>query len=481
MTFNQFLRIIRARWALAASVFGAIVALAIIVSLLLAKNYKASATVMADVRPDPVSAMASNATMLMPSYLATQVDIIKSPTVALRVVKMLRLTENQVMRARWEAQTKGRGDFSVWLSEVMSRGLEVKPSRESNVIEIEYESPEPAFAAALANAFAMAYIDSTVQIRVDPARQYADFFEERARLSREKLEKAQARLATAQKEKGIVATEERLDVETSRLTDLASQVTALRALKAETGSRTSQADRNPDQMQDVLNNSVISTLKSDLARQEGQLQQLSERYGSAHPSVLEAQANIDTVRSRIRSETAKVTGSTRINSTIANTREAEAVAAFEDQRQRVLKLKDSRSELQVLEREVETAQRIYESIQARLSQTSLESNANQSGLYLLSKATEPSSPSSPKLILNTVLAVIIGGVLALLSVLIAELMDRRIRGPLEITQVLDMPVIGILPSPSSRKGLLSGMTKRPPEKGIQQSLPTHSGSAVEPA
>lgn len=483
MTLNQFLRIIRARWILAASVLGAIVSLVVILSLVLPKSYRASATVMADVRPDPVSAIAANSSMVMSGYLATQVDIIKSPTVAQKVVRSLRLTENQSMRSRWEAQTKGQGDFTVWLAEVIGRGLDVKPSHESNVIEIEYEGSDPGFAAALANAFAQAYIESTVQIRVDPARQYADFFEERARLAREKLEKAQSRLAAAQKEKGIVATEERLDVETSRLTDLAAQVTGLRALKAETGNRSTQANSNPDQMQDVLNNSVISTMKSDLVRLEGKLQEMLEKYGDAHPGVQEVRANISTVRSRLRAETDRVTGSTRINSNIASAREAQAATAFEEQRQRVLKLKDARYELQVLEREVESAQRIYDSIQARLSQTSLESNANQSGLYLLSKATEPSSASSPKLVLNTILAIILGSVVALLSVMIAELSDRRIRGPLEITQVLEMQVIGILPLPTAKKRALFGRSKRPPE-GNAPSLPNRSsghGTNVEPA
>jgi succinoglycan biosynthesis transport protein ExoP len=478
MTLHQFLRILRARWILAASVFGFVVALTVILSLVLPKSYKSSATIMADVRPDPVSAMSSSG-LLLSGYLATQVDIIKSPTVAQKVVRTLRLTENDDMRARWEAATKGRGDFTVWLAEVIGRGLDVKPSHESNVIEIEYEGSDPSFAAALANAYAQAYIESTVQIRVDPAKQYADFFEERSRLAREKLEKAQARLAAAQKEKGIVATEERLDVESLRLSELSNQVTSLRALKSETGTRSAQALRNPDQLQDVLNSSLIASLKADQARQESRLQELMQRYGDAHPSVVEAKSNLATLNSKIHAETARITGSVNINKSMAGTRESEALEAFEAQRQRVLKLKDSRYELQVLEREVESAQRIYDSIQQRLSQTNLESNANQSGLYLLSKASEPSSASSPKLVLNTIVSIVIGTLLALMSLMVAELLDRRIRGPIEITQVLEMQVIGILPAPKGKKGLLSGSSKRTNDSPLPP--PSRNSSAIEPA
>lgn len=481
MTFNQFLRIIRARWILALAVLAFSVIATLVISLILPKTYTASATVMADVRPDPVSALAAGGTMMMAnSYLATQVDIIKSPSVSQRVVRTLKLTDNPVMRKRWEDETDSKGDYTAWLATVIGRGLEVKPSRESNVIEIIYEGAEPGFSAALANSFAKAYIDSTVQIRVDPARQYAEFFEERARLAREKLEKAQSRLAAAQREKGIVATEERLDVETARLTDLAAQVTGLRALKAETGTRSSQANNNPEQMQDVLNNTVISTMKSDLVRQEGRLQELSERYGDAHPSVQEARANINTLRSRLRIETERVTGSTRINSSMASAREAQAVAAFDDQRQRVLKLKDARYELQVLEREVESAQRIYDSIQARLSQTSLESSASQSGIYLLSTATEPTTATSPRILLNVLVAIVLGTLLALMTAMTVELFDRRVRGALDITQALELPVVGVLPSPSSqaKNKMALGFTRKPPGAPQQSSL---SNSNIEPA
>lgn len=463
MTFNQFLRIIRARWLLVLSVLLTVVTVTLLVSLILPKSYMASATVMADVRPDPVAALAS-AGMYSTTYLATQVDIIKSANVGQRVVRMLNLTDNAEMQKRWNNATEGRGDFTAWLAESLGRGLEVKPSRESNVIEINYDGASPAFSAALANAYAKAYIESTVQIKVDPARQYAEFFEGRARLAREKLERARTKLAEAQREKGIVATDERMDVETARLIELSTQANALRALKAETDSKSSQAGRNPEQTHDVLNNVVVASLKSDLARTEARLQEIAQRYGEAHPLVIETKANINTLRDRIRAETARVNGSVRIDGQVANSRQSEALASFEAQRQRVLKLKDARTELQVLEREVDSAQRVYDSIQDRLSQTTMEGSTSQSGIYLLSAATEPTRAASPRTFLNVAVAVVLGFLLALMIAMSVELFDRRVRGPIDIAQALDMPVIGTLPKPklksSAKRGLL-GFSKKP--------------------
>ena len=454
MTFSQFLAIVRARWVLIASIFVATISVTLVVSLLLPKKYSAMATVMVDARPDPVSGMGMNG-IQQSTILATQVDIIKSAAVAGRVVRNLQLESSPDLQARWHKQAKGQGNFPAWVGDIIGKGLEVKPSRESNVLEIGYEGGEPKFAAALANAFAQAYIQSTVQMRVDPARQYADFFEERAKLARIKLEEAQSKLATMQKEKGIVVTDERLDVEMARLSELSSQITGLRMLKAESGSRSSVAQNNPDRVQDVLNNAVVSGLKTDLARQEGKLEELSSRYGDAHPQVLETRANIESLKQKIRQETSKVTSSVALNNNVNTSRESQAQRAYDEQRTRILKLKDDRSEIQVLEREVESAQRIYESIQSRLSQTNLESNSNQAGAYVRSPGTERTKHSSPRPHINLIVAATFGTFLAVIVALAIEMFNPRVRGAIDITQALDLPVIGVLPSPNTKGPRLS--------------------------
>jgi succinoglycan biosynthesis transport protein ExoP len=446
MTFNQFLRIIRARWALVLSIVSVAIVLTLGISLALPKQYSATATVMADIRPDPVSPFPMAGAMAL-TYMATQVDIIESANVGQRVVRTLRLNESPDMRERWMEATDGAGDMVAWLAELLGKGLTVKPSRESNVIEILYEGNSPEFAAALANAYAQAYIDSTVQIKVDPARQYADFFEERARSAREKLEAARERLAAAQQETGIVVTDERLDVETARLIELSTQVNALRAFRSEANSRRAQANTNPDQLSDVLSSPVVASLKTELGRQEARLRELNERYGDAHPLVIEIRATIDGLKNQVRAETGRVTGAVRGGETMATQRESEAIAAFDAQRQRVLQLKAVRTNLQVMEREVETAQRIYDSIQERLSQTNLESKTSQSGIYQLSMATEPTKATSPLVLLNTAVALVLGTLLAMMVALTMELFDRRVRSPLDIVQALEIPVIGVLPAP----------------------------------
>ncbi|WP_290868571.1 chain length determinant protein EpsF, partial [Aquabacterium sp.] len=449
MTFDQFLRIVRARWLLVMAIFLSIVTVTLVASLIWPKSYTATASVMVDMRPDPVSAIASLSGATAMNFVATQVDIIGSKRVAQRVVRTMGLDQSPEMRARWMKETKGQGDMEAWIATILSKNLEIKPSRESNVIDIIYEGADSKFAAAMANTYAKAYIEATTQLKVDPARQYAEFFEERARIARDKVERAQARLAEAQKDKNIIATEERLDVETQRLSELSQQVLALKALRVESSNRDKQARSRPEQTAEVLNNMVVSTLKNQLASQEANLNQLSERLGDQHPQVIELKANIQSLRSKIAMETSRVTNSVGLNNAVTSSREAAASAAYEEQRAKLLRLKEERSQLAVLEREVESAQRVYDAIQMRLSQTNLESNNSQSGVVLLNAATEPSTPSSPRLVLNTALATVLGLLIALITVLGIELMDRRVRSSFDIMDTLELPVLGVLPGPNT--------------------------------
>lgn len=447
MTFRQLLRILTARKFLASMIFITVMVLTLAMSLLLPKNYKATATLVADIKPDPVSGLASLGTQT--SYLSTQADIIQSTAVATRVIKAMRLDELPSMREQWQEETDGKGNYETWISELIGKGLTVKPARDSSVLEINYKSVSPVFAAALANAYAQAYISSVVQMKVGPARNYADFFEERAVIAREKLEKAQAKLTKGQREKGIVVTDERLDVETTRLNELGGQVVMSRVQIADASSRNNQVLNKGDSMQDVLNNPLVSGLKADLARQQSRLQELDARLGPQHPQIIELKASIDSMEKRLRTEINRVQSSIGINNSIALSRSSSVKTAYDEQRSKVLQLKEARSELAVLEQEVVSAQRLYDAIQLKLSQVNLESHSSQSGIYLLSSATEPASPSSPKPILNLIIAFFPAAMLAILVCVGIEGQDRRVRSTYDLQPLSDIPVIGTMPAPSA--------------------------------
>lgn len=454
MSFAQVLAILRARWWVVLLVLLLTVATAVGASLLLPKKYTATASIVVDFKPDPVSAMVLGS-MTPPAVMATQVDILRSDRVAYRVVRDLRLDQDARVRALFLDDTGGNGSIEQWLTtEVFARSLDVQPSRESSVIQVSYQAGDPRFAAALANAFVDAYVKTSVELRTDPARQYSSFFDSRAKEARERLEAAQSKLSAYQQQHGIIASDERLDVETQRLNELNSQLVALQAVAAESTSRAWQARGDQgDRLQEVLTNPLIAQLKADLSRTEARLKELNTRLGDAHPQVVETKASLAELRSRLEAETRRVTGGVGMTSHINRSRESQVRADLEQQRTRVQQLKLLRDEGALLVRDVENAQREYNTIQQRHTQTSLESQAQLTNVNVLSQAVPPIEPSSPKLWLNTLFAVVLGSLLAVGAALLLELSDRRVRSADDLVAALDLPVVGVMLAPGG-SGLL---------------------------
>jgi capsular polysaccharide biosynthesis protein len=124
-----------------------------------------------------------------------------------------------------------------------------------------------------------------------------------------------------------------------------------------------------------------------------------------------------------------------------------------------------RDEGLIILREVESAQRAYEQLQQRINQTSLESQTTQSNVNFLTQAEPPLEPSSPRIVLNTLLSIFLGTLLAIGTALLLELRDRRVRNVDDVLASLDLPVIGVMPKPGDK-----GMMGRKRVSMLQQRL-----------
>jgi polysaccharide biosynthesis transport protein len=139
-----------------------------------------------------------------------------------------------------------------------------------------------------------------------------------------------------------------------------------------------------------------------------------------------------------------------LSNRINQSRVAEVRALYEQQRQKVMKMRDGRDQGSVLYREVDNAQKQYDAILARQTQTQLESRDTLSNVSVLNLANEPLTPSSPKSLLNMVAAVFLGGLLGVGAAVLLEFANRKVRSIDDVVQSLGLPVLGVLPPPDRR-------------------------------
>jgi chain length determinant protein EpsF len=450
MTLSRLLSVLRARLMIFLAVFGSVVAIAVVLSLVLPKTYIADVAVVINAKgTDPITGAIQPA-QFQPGYMATQLDIIASHSVALKVVDSLKLADVPAMRERFQQDNGGNGSLRDWLADKLLKDLDVKPSRESSVVDILFEGSDPRYAAELANAFAAAYVQVGLELSADPARRQSKWFGEQVGNLRAALEKSQDKLAAFQREQHFVAGDERLNVETARLGEISEQLVNAQAATYDASTRVDQmksaASRHRlQELPDILGNPLLQNMKADLVRAEGHFATVAERYDRNHPEYISAAAEVSTLRARLASEINIAKGSLEKSAQLAQHREQELQDALNRQKAHILAMKQQSDQYAVLTREVDNAQRAYDSAVQRSDQVHLESQLDQSSVAILNPAIPPLHPSKPRLLLNTLLAMVLGSILAAGFALLAELRDRRVRRDVDVMDAIGVPVLAELP------------------------------------
>jgi len=459
MSIKQFLRIVWARKWLVLALLLLVSIGGTVTTLLLPKQYTADTALVVEMRIDPVlGALAPS--LAAPGYMATQIDIIKSERVASRVVKMLGVERSPSAVSQWREETNAKIPLERYFASLLQRGLQVEPSRGSNVINISFSARDPIFAQAAANAFAQAYMDVSVELRVAPARQSAAFLDEQTKLLRNNLEAAQARLSKLQQEKGILVSDEKFDQENARYIALSTQLSTAQAefVDTETRVRNSGSETSPD----ILFNPAVQGLKSQLATAQTKLTEISAIVGKNHPARVQLEAQIGELKAQIAAESRRVSGGTSTVNRSASQKIGELKAQVEEQKKRLMALRADRDQVAVVIRDVETAQRAYDAVSSRVSQFTLESQNNQANTRLLSPAVEPLEPSRPKILVGILGSILAGLVVGMLGALGWELLDRRVRDPEDLMVLAGVPVIGVLRPEGSKRPIFRRLLQAAP-------------------
>ncbi|MFZ4703203.1 MAG: chain length determinant protein EpsF [Candidatus Methylumidiphilus sp.] len=460
MNLSQLISILLARWRTVLFTLFVTVATTVVLSFfVIAKSYTGTASVVVDFKgTDPITGMTLPA-QLLPGYMATQVDIITSHNTALKVVDKLQIDKSPDAIEAFNEKAKGKGEIRDWLAdEFLLEDLDVKPSRESSVITISFSGPDPQFAALVANTFVWAYMQTNLDLRVEPARQQSAWFDEQLKGLRIKVEEAQKRLSSYQRESGLMPTslDGRLDMENARLADLSTQLVAAQTQTADSITRQRQisgahAKGKLGELPEIMSNNLIQNLKADLARAETKLAEIAGRVDRNHPSYISALSDVQSLKNKIATEMQTARGSMENSATQAQQRENELKKALAEQKARVIQLKQQRDRSDLLAQELVSAQAALDSTTQRANQIRLESQRNMTDIAILNPAIAPIKASKPKKLLNLILSIILGSLLGMGFGFLAEMSDRRIRSVDDITEGLGLPVLAVTGMPKIRK------------------------------
>ena len=447
MPLSQLLRLIWARRHIMLLIAALVSSVVLAVNLLLPRTYVSTTSVVVNSKNvDPISGQTMP---LQSAQIATQLDVIGSRNVALKVVDALKLTHEPRMwpDATDAVHTPGREA----LAGQLLKNLRVLPARDSTVITIEFAHRDRQLSAAIANGFADAYLQTNLELRLDPAKRQSTWFDEQLRDLRKTLEVARQYLSDYQRTHGIVGTDERLDVERARLDEISRQLAEAQRDASVAESRAQQMthalkSNQLEELPEIMGNTLLQSLKSDLVRAEAKLADLGQRYDTNYPPYRSAQAEVNSLSGKLRAEIEKARGSIDQSLQIATEQARQIQQSFDAQKARVLQLQRERDEAAVLNREAENAQRAYDSALQRAGQVRMESQLDLANVAVLDRAAVPRSPARPRVPLNVALGLALGCMLGAAVALLLELTDRRLRSRSDLIGALGLPVLAEVPT-----------------------------------
>lgn len=446
MNLNSLIGILLARkWAILASCALALVA-ALAIILLTPKSYTAAIDLLVDSRGlDPISGQSQPARMTG-AYLATQSDIIRSRNVASKVIEQLALGNSPAMISAARLTGNPESDQRRMLS-FLAKGLVVIPKRDSSVLSIAFKAQDPTLAAQLADAFAEAYIYTNLELRIEPAKQTSQWYNQQLAALRQELIDKQNALSTYQEEHGILASSDRLDLESSKLADLSSMLMAVQNERLNSQSRSDQiANTKRGQLETrALDNPQMQKLATDLAQAQARLTELATQVGENHPQYRQALSEVGALKQQMNRMLELISGSLQSSVELSQARADQLKAELAQQKELVLQLSRNRNELTLLKQEVDNTQAAYDAALARSVQTRLESQIAATDIAVLNSALVPTQPTSPKPLLITLLATLAGLLFGIAMALCWEWLDQRIRSVTDLEQGLGLPVLAYVP------------------------------------
>jgi capsular exopolysaccharide synthesis family protein len=455
ITLGYLLEVVRRHWIALALVFGAVLGAAIVALLLIQPRYVATTRIKIDPNQAAMIGVAAGNARPDPGSIDTEVAAMQSRDIAVMVINRLRLMYDPEFAPK--ADTPGSSP-NARVDAVAGRllsELNVKRERDTYVINISYRSVNAVKAAEVANAFAEAYMNSSVGSRTGTAAKQVEFLTGRLNALGSELAGIESKAAQLRAQAGIIGggtggsfsgtvTDQRVSAQSSQLS--AAQSAASAAEARYNVARQQLASGGLDNVSAVLESPVITNLRAQRAEVVRNLGSIQSRYGPRHPETLSVLQQVQQLDQQIDEEARRVMGRLASDATAERAR-AQSLAG-EMAQLRGEQAASSRAGVmaQGIQQQADAKRDAYNRVAAELQQASSLARNTQTQAQIVELAIPPRSPSFPNPQLFIAFGVIAGLGLGLGSVAGLEFMSHGIRTAETLETQLGITCIGSIPN-----------------------------------
>jgi capsular exopolysaccharide synthesis family protein len=394
------------------------------------------------------------------AFLQTQIQVLKSESLAWRTIEQLGLTQHLISPARLAKIDPDKR--KVELIATFERDLSVELVPKTRMLIVGFESPDPQLAAQISTTLVNNYIDYNFRLKYDATRQASGWMEQQLDELKAKVETSQQALVQYEREHQIVNTNDKQNVVEQMLSDLSRDLTNAESERVQKESLYHEVLANRAQVAALAHNELLQRLEEKASDLQGQYTEAVSQYGPNFPKAVRLHEQIDEMQTQIQTEQTRVIDRIHKDYDAARSRENLASAAVGAQKEQVGKLNQLLVQHNLLQRDFEGNQQLYQSLMQRLKDATVSAGLRSTNIHLVDAALPPASPVRPKRPLNIALGFLAGVVLGVMGAFVREAFDHSIKTAEEVEALMDAPTLAVIPLErsafSSKPALTEGMT-----------------------
>ena len=404
-------------------------------------QYQATATVLIEPEPPKVLNI-QDVSQIAPGadYYQTQYQMMRSRAVAARVVDALRLKQRM----------PGLADSKDPATDVLG-AIIIEPRRNTRLVLVRAENPNPALAAEIANGFATQYVRYNLDVKMKGAQEALAWLTEQMSELKGKVQTSSVALQNYRVKSGILGLQEQRQITAQKIMDfnrayLEAQAQRL-AIEAKLTQLTQIASSKAgaETIFTVADDALVRSLKAQAAELEVQKSKLLTTYKAQHPEIQKIDAQIDQVRQRFEEQVRNMIRAVQTEYKVARAKEETLLGNVNQLRREGQELNEKEIQYSVLQRETDSNQQLYEAVLKRLKETGVSGGVEANNVKVIEDAVVPGSPIRPNRQNDLLMSMALGLVAGIGLAFVMEYFDRSLRTPDQIEKLVGHPVIGIVP------------------------------------
>ena len=350
-----------------------------------------------------------------------------------------------------DEQKVGRED----VLKVFRKTVRAEEVRNSRMLKISVDNPDPQLAARIANTMAQSFIALNLERRMDASSYAKTFLEQQLAQTKAKLEESERRLNQYARERNILTLDEKTNVVNQTFTEFSTALAKAEQERIKFESEFQAIQTAPDTARQVLENRTIQEYKTQRAKLDAEYQQNAKIYKDDFPRMVQMRAQIQDLDDKIRAEVTSILRSVENQLAMAKRQEALIQARLAQTRAEIVQGQDRRVDYNLLKREVDTNRELYDGLLQQVKEVGVAGGVETNNIQVVDKAETPLFPYKPNIPLNAAIGLLAGLVLGLGLVFLMESLDDSIKFADEVEKTLAVPLLGVIPKIKEKTGLTS--------------------------